>query len=115
MEFLSDESVYPVYIHCRGGADRTGMIALYLRALAGDSDDEINTDYELTALSTYALGGAEGADGFRSRNAEYYVNFLNKLNEYGEGKPLSVTVRRFLISAGVSPKTLDKIVSIIKA
>ena len=45
MNFLSDEENYPIYIHCLGGADRTGMIAFYLRALAGECDELIHLDY----------------------------------------------------------------------
>ena len=90
------------------------MIALYLRALAGDSDDAIHTDYELTALSQYALGAAEGADGFRSRNASYYKAFIDKMSEYATGKPLSMSVPRFLLDSGVSEKCIEKIRDIIK-
>ena len=116
MEFLSDEENYPVYIHCLGGADRTGMIAIYLRALAGESDDIIHLDYELTSLSTYAGGLAEGAqaNGFRSRNYDYYTEFLSMLNEYAPGEPLSVQVRAFLKDCGVTDECMDKIVDIIK-
>ena len=113
MEFLADEKNYPLYIHCMGGADRTGMIALYLRALCGEEEETIHTDYELTGLSTYALGAAEGADGFRSRNSEYYREFLEKLREYAPGKELGVQVRTFLLSCGISEKTIEKITEII--
>ena len=37
-EFLSDESNYPVYYHCWGGADRTGTLAFYLGAVFGMSE-----------------------------------------------------------------------------
>lgn len=114
MEFLSDEEVYPVYVHCFGGADRTGMIALYLRALAGESDDTIHTDYELTGLSTYGAGAKEGADGFRRRNADYYLAFLSMLEKYAPKAPLSVTVPLFLQDAGVTPDCLARIRRIIQ-
>ena len=114
MNFLADESIYPVYVHCLGGADRTGMIALYLRAILGECDDDIHTDYELTALSTYALGAAEGADGFRSRESDYYVEFLTMLRGEDKDAPLSVAVPRFLSSCGVSEETLDRIRKILR-
>lgn len=116
MDFLSDRSNYPIYIHCLGGADRTGMISLYLRALAGEDDDFIYMDYELTGLSTYAYGLAEGAgkDGFRSRNSSYYMEFLAKLDTYAPSRPLSEKVRAFLLDCGVTSECLDKILSIIK-
>ncbi|MBQ8746403.1 MAG: tyrosine-protein phosphatase [Clostridia bacterium] len=115
MEFLTHEENYPVYIHCMGGADRTGMIALYLRALAGESDDEIHTDYELTGLSTYAGGQTEGAHGFRNRRAPYYAAFLDALDKYAPGGTLADKVPRFLMECGVTAAQIAKILSIIKA
>jgi len=114
MEVLSDESVYPVYIHCMGGADRTGMIALYLRALLGEEDDILHTDYELTALSTYAAGAAEGATGYRNRNSTYYREFLSRMAEYAPGEPLSVQIYRFLLDCGVPNEQIQKIRSILE-
>lgn len=114
MEFLTHEENYPVYFHCMGGADRTGMIALYLRALAGESDDEIHTDYELTGLSTYAGGAAEGATGFRNRKASYYTAFLDALEEFAPGGTLAEKVPAFLIHCGVPQAQIAKILSIIK-
>lgn len=113
MEFLSDEANYPIYIHCMGGADRTGMIALYLRALCGEDDDTIHTDYELTGLSTYALGASEGADGFRSRNSDYYREFFDKISEYAPTGTLSQKVRGFVLSCGVKSETIDRIINIL--
>ena len=114
MEFLADESNYPVYVHCMGGADRTGMIALYLRALLGEEDEEIHRDYELTALSTYAAGAAEGANGFRRRDSSYYVEFLQMLDAYAPGEPLKVQVRAFLRACGVTEQILERIVHILQ-
>ena len=115
MQILSEETNYPIFFHCKGGADRTGMIALYLRSIVGESDDEIHTDYELTALSTYAAGSAEGADGFRSRNKPYYRAFLDELQKYAPGQSISVCAREFLLSCGVTAEQLEKIKKIIKA
>lgn len=109
---LAREEIYPIYIHCMGGADRTGMIALFLRALLGESDDDIHLDYELTALSTYAAGAKEGADGFRSRFAPYYRAFLEQLASYGQ--PLAVAVPAFLRSCGIPQDQLDTIRQILR-
>ncbi len=116
MEVLADETKYPVYIHCVGGADRTGMIALYLRALVGESDDDIFTDYEITGLSSYTMGLTEGVDnGRRWRTAPYFTEFLTELKKYAEpNAPLSVLVRAFLLDCGVTQECMDKIVRIIK-
>ena len=104
MEFLAEEENYPVYFHCLAGADRTGMIALYLRALLGESDEDILTDYELTSLSPYA--------GFRSRYAEYFTEFLDEFNKI-PGAMLADKTERFLLDSQVKPETLDRIRKII--
>ncbi|MBR5554158.1 MAG: tyrosine-protein phosphatase [Clostridia bacterium] len=116
MEFLSNEDNYPVYIHCLGGADRTGMVALFLRALVGESDEMIHTDYELTSLSSYAGDITEGADknGFRRRNSDYYTEFLDMLDVYAPSEPLSKKIRNFLFDCGVTNECIEKIIKIIK-
>ena len=115
MRFLSDEKNYPVYIHCLGGADRTGMIAIFLRALANESDEFIHLDYELTSLSAYAYGLTEGAEanGYRSRNSSYYTEFLDMLDEYAPGGSLHEKVKSFLFDCGVEKECIKKIISII--
>lgn len=115
MNFLSDEKNYPMYIHCLGGADRTGMIAFYLRALVNESDEFIHMDYELTSLSTYAYGLAEGAvaNGFRSRKSSYYTDFLDRLNTYAPDESLNKKVTLFLLDCGVKRECIEKIKNII--
>lgn len=117
MEFLSIEGNYPVYMHCLGGADRTGTVALFLRALVGEDVDFIHTDYELTSLSSYAGGLAEGAaaNGFRCRNYDYYKNFFDKLSEYAPNGTVTERVRAFLNECNVTNECMDKIISIIKS
>lgn len=114
MEFLADEKNYPIYVHCLGGADRTGMIAIYLRALANESDDFIHLDYELTSLSTYSYGISEGVErkGYRSRNDSYYVEYLDMIEKYAPSKPLSEKIKAFLLDCGVPEESLEKIKSI---
>ena len=114
MLFFADERNYPIYFHCLGGADRTGMLAMYLRAIAGESDDDIFIDYELTSLSSYAYGLAEGVSalGFRKRNASYLVKCLNELNKY-PGEALSERMVNFILDCGVCPETIEKIRKII--
>ncbi|MBQ7669310.1 MAG: tyrosine-protein phosphatase [Clostridia bacterium] len=48
---LSDPGVYPVYIHCAAGADRTGAAIGYILAALGVSEEEIYTDFAVTAFS----------------------------------------------------------------
>lgn len=51
-ELLSDESNYPFYAHCSGGADRTGTYAFFLNGVLGVSYEDLTRDFELTSFST---------------------------------------------------------------
>ena len=115
MKFLADEKNYPIYFHCLGGADRTGMLAIYLRALMDEEEEDILTDYELTSLSAYAFGRAEGVSalGYRSRTADYFQSFYSLFNEYS-GTNLREKTEAFLIECGVESATIQKIRNIIR-
>ena len=115
MELFADESAYPIYMHCMGGADRTGIIALFLEALCGESDEHIHLDFELTGLSNYGAAVLEGAtDSMRSRNSPYYREFLEMLSAYAPGKSLAAQTEAFLLDCGVSAETLGRIRAILK-
>lgn len=116
MDVFADPENYPIYFHCWAGADRTGMIALFLKALAGESDDVIHTDYETTSLSSIVSVNAapDGAANFRCRTKPYYTEFLQQLAEYAPEQPLSVQVPVFLRDCGVTEKTLQRIKLILK-
>lgn len=115
-EFLADKNNYPIYFHCFGGADRTGMIALFLRALLDEPEEDIYIDYELTSLSIYAGGAAEGVKslGFRNRHYDYFTEFLDLLEPYAPSGTLNEKVKNFLLDCEISQETLDKVISIIK-
>ena len=110
--FLADETIYPTYIHCSGGADRAGMIALYLRSICGESDEDIHRDYEMTSLSTYA--GYVNKTGFRHRYMNGYNTLLDGLEPYAPGGTIREKAIAFLLDCGVKPETMDKIASILK-
>ena len=50
-----DERNYPIYMHCWGGADRTGTVAFILEGLCGASEADLAIDYELTSFSMFGL------------------------------------------------------------
>ena len=50
---LAEESRYPVYMHCVGGADRTGTVVFLLNALLGVSERDLRKDFEFTTFSVY--------------------------------------------------------------
>lgn len=59
-EFARPE-IYPVYVHCAGGADRTGTLCFLLETLCGVTVEDATIDYELTSFSPV---------GHRARNRE---------------------------------------------
>ena len=55
LRVFADERNYPVYMHCWGGADRTGTVAFILEGLCGVSEADLAIDYELTSFTMFGL------------------------------------------------------------
>ena len=103
MEFLSHEENYPIYFHCRGGADRTGSYAFVLGALLGMSLDDLILDYEITSLSIW---------GTRLRKHKLFVPFLEAFMAL-DGKTLSEKARTFMKThALMKDEDIEKIIEI---
>ena len=98
---LADESTYPAYIHCWGGADRTGTLCIMIKAILGVNDNDLCTDYEMTSFSVI---------GERCIQSDAFKKMRKELEAYGkEGDPFSVKFENYLISAGVTQDELNKI------
>lgn len=98
---LAKPETYPVYIHCYGGADRTGEICLLLKGILGVSDSDLCADYELTTMMSF---------GIRYIHTEYFEKTLAELHRYGTPEePLSVKCERFLLHVGVTPEEIETI------
>lgn len=96
--------------HCFAGKDRTGVVAAMLLMLANVDDVDIIADYTLTyayflrRLRQDFLRTDAEANVFRPL-PEHMETFLSIFREkYG-------TARDFLISRGVTPKQIDKILN----
>lgn len=98
---LSDPSRYPIYIHCTGGADRTGTVSYLVNALLGVSKEDLIHDYEYTSFSIYGERN--------SRGGAYSFPALVSTIETYQGNTLSEKVESYLLSCGV---TLDEIYNI---
>lgn len=97
-ELLADTDNYPIYLHCEGGADRTGVICYLLNALLGVSDEDLLTDFELTSFSIWEP---------RSRYSTNMQNFLEMLRTYGTIKDSSCRLaENYLATIGVAPETI---------
>ena len=88
----------PMYIHCAGGADRTGTVIMLLLAVLGVSDDDILLDYEATTLCDLDT---------MSRHDEEVSKYLADLKI--RGKTLHESLCSYLLSVGVSHAEMDEL------
>jgi len=83
---LADPKNYPVYFHCKAGADRTGTLAFVLEGLCGASEIDLQIDYELTSVGfDYRARTGQYMNG---RNADCLHWMLDTVNSY-PGKTLA--------------------------
>jgi len=107
-KMLADINNYPIYMHCTGGADRTGTVAFLLNALLGVSYDELVQDYEFTTFSIYGTRDTQGG--------EYAGKFMAIESTLGvlEGNTLSKKVENYLLRIGVTQDEINNIKTIMK-
>ncbi len=98
-EFLSQEENYPVYIHCRGGADRTGTAVFLLNALLGAEISDLIDDYEATTLSIWEI---------RSRNTPLFLSLISALDRF-EGTDIRQKYESYLKFCGITEKQIENI------
>ena len=103
-EFFADETVYPVYMHCMGGGDRTGTIAFLLGAMLGMSEEDLINDYEYSNLSL---------SGERCRCSAVWKAFMAKLNEFAPGGTMQEKVINYLEKCGVTEEIREKIAAVL--
>ena len=113
-DVFADESRYPIYFHCMGGADRTGMVAMFLELLIGEREEDVYLDYELTSLSLIPALDSETVAPHRSRESDYFREFLDEMRAYSPKGTLRDCVLLYLADCGISDETLDKIIKILK-
>jgi len=98
--YLADANNYPAYIHCQGGADRTGTVVFLLNALVGVPLENLIEDQEFTSFSIVGMRTFYPAEGG-------YDNLLmspvyDKLMSDYEGETLSEKVENYMLSIGVT-------------
>lgn len=104
----------PMYIHCQAGADRTGMICLFIEAVCGVSQNDIDRDYELTTFSKEPKNGSWSRITRKryTDNSSYYNQLkplVMAINTLLQGNNFNDKVIRFLLRAGVSVDELNAI------
>lgn len=102
---LASRDNYPFYVHCWGGADRTGTVIFLLSAILGVKREDLFLDYELTSLSVW---------GERSSDSERFKELLNALDEYGTSDDtINKKCENYIMSTGVTSEEIEKIRSIL--
>jgi hypothetical protein len=100
------EEIYPIYVHCSAGRDRTGTMLFILGALLGVEEDALYADYELTYLSvnTYEPGVLTGHESF--------LKFKGMFDECG-GTTLQEKAENYCKLIGVTEEEIQAIRSIL--
>ena len=96
---LADPSIYPAYLHCTYGQDRTGTVCYILGAMLGMSQEDLMADYNLSGLH-HSMVANDDMDLFTRRLQEF------------PGSTLSEKVERYLLDIGVTPAQIQSIRSI---
>ena len=105
----------PVYFHCYGGADRTGVVGFMLGAVLGMSYTDLVIDFELTSYSSnpsrnYRSHLRSGPYNYWPRMIDYLKNDLH----WSNSKTMKDSMEEFLINeCKISQTTIDTIRNIM--
>lgn len=92
--FESVANKKPVVFHCGAGADKTGTMAVMLMGILGCSEQDIDTDYELTTFIHHTT--------WRNRTFPDYINYINGIKNVPLADGLSDSFRNRCISFALS-------------
>ena len=114
-EAFAQADQHPVYYHCYGGADRTGVVGFMLGALLGMSYTDLVIDFELTSYSS------NPSRNYRShlRNGPWnewpgMVDYLKNTLGWGTTKTIKDGMEEYLkTKCNVSQTTIDTIRNIM--
>lgn len=95
-----------VVIHCAGGKDRTGLIALVLLTLAGATPDEIIADYLLTYDRMHARFDGLGGRDQLTAVTELVARHATTIDESLTSTITSLAMPGFLLGNGLSAAAL---------
>ena len=103
LKLFTKADFYPVYVHCDGGADRTGTLIFFIEAILGVSDKELLLDYEYTTFF-----------GYRNRNTKEMKPFLEMINSQ-PGKNMAEKAVAFLKKEGLTDRDIAAIRQLLTA
>ena len=87
----------PLFFHCAGGADRTGTLAMWIEAILGVNQSDIDKDYELTSFYSGVATDAQA----RRRNESEWIGLINAFSGY-LGSNIRDKVVAWAITLGIS-------------
>ena len=105
---MAYEENYPIYVHCTGGADRTGTVIFLLNALLGVPEEQLIKDFEFTSFSYY---GERSIDP-NTFIGDLFQQFWAKLNSL-EGETLADKTETYMLSIGVTQEEINNIRAIM--
>ena len=114
-EAFAKADQHPVYYHCYGGADRTGVVGFMLGAVLGMSYTDLVIDFELTSYSSnpsrnYRSHLRSGPYNYWPRMVDYLKNTLH----WSNSKTIKESMESFLVNdCKISQSTIDTIRNIM--
>ena len=114
-EAFAEADEHPVYYHCYGGADRTGVVGFMLGALLGMSYTDLVIDFELTSYSSNPSRNYRSH--LRSGPYNYWprmVNYLKNDLHWSSDKTMQESMEDFLVdSCNIAQSTINTIKDIM--
>jgi protein-tyrosine phosphatase len=109
IDLFADETNYPIYFHCIGGADRTGSLAYVLNGVLGVEKEDLERDYESTFYNEGDIPGVE--DPKHGRGTQHFdAGFA----QYGKpGDTLRRRIELYLLDCGVTEEEIAAFRSIM--
>jgi len=105
---LANEDNYPIYIHCAGGADRTGTVMFLVGALLGIPEEQLIKEFEFTSFSIYG----ERNTAPDTLYGGLFKGFREKI-EAMPGDTLSEKTASYMRSIGVTEQEIANIRAIM--
>ena len=103
-----DKANYPIYVHCAGGADRTGSLVYILLGVLGVPRHDVEVEWELTFYPKFD-GFEATTDHWRSER-----HFNDGLAGYGDADaPWDRRIELYLADCGVTQEEIDRFRSIM--
>lgn len=110
--YLSDDGMYPIDIHCVRGTDRTGCIAFLIEGLLGVEEDLLYRDYLYSNFGRID-SNVKLSNIYDTMSTENKGKYVNVLKNY-EGTTLQNKIYNYLNrEIGVTQENLNKVINIL--